>query len=272
MSTSTDTSESHQLDRDDDVPKKKSGRAGLIGWLLLFLVLGLGGWGGWMMHERLGASEAALARARAALTEQTNRAHDASTRAAEAEGRARALAEERDRLIAERDRLAEEAAGLRSQVAASAEQQQAIEDRLRTAVADAGELHRTEGGRVTLQLVDRVLFPLGEAELTPAGTQVLDRVAEALNAFPDQQIWVEGHTDTAPVRDTTHFASNWELSTLRAACVVHYLQDHASIDPKRLAIVGFGEYRPIAPHTPARNRRIEIVLFPQDVRVGAVHH
>jgi chemotaxis protein MotB len=60
------------------------------------------------------------------------------------------------------------------------------------------------------------------------------------------------------------FESNWELSSARALTVVHYLQDEAGVDPKRLAAVAFGEYRP-ASKTKSKNRRIEIVLYPKHV-------
>jgi chemotaxis protein MotB len=58
------------------------------------------------------------------------------------------------------------------------------------------------------------------------------------------------------------FITNWELSAARALTVVHYLQDDAKIDPVRLAAVAFGQYRPVS-RTKAKNRRIEIVLYPR---------
>ena len=121
------------------------------------------------------------------------------------------------------------------------------------------------GDEITLELVDKVLFPVGAAELTPRGQAVLARVGAALNDVPDKQIWVQGHTDATPIRPSAgappRFASNWELSSARALTVVHYLQDEAKVDPRRLAAVAFGEHRPAA-RAKAKNRRIEIVLYP----------
>jgi chemotaxis protein MotB len=154
----------------------------------------------------------------------------------------------------------------------------------------------TEGQEIHLKLVDKVLFPTGEDQLTDKGKQVLDKVAAALKELPDKQIYVQGHTDDQPIYvtpkrpdpktakappgkgktpvvaktkpedeppDWVRFHTNWELSAARALEVVHYLQDKDKVDPSRLAAVAFGQYRPISRKDLAANRRIEIVLFPR---------
>jgi chemotaxis protein MotB len=130
-----------------------------------------------------------------------------------------------------------------------------------------GEVTR-DGDRLTLELVDKVLFRSGEAVLTKRGQRVLSNVGVALQKLDDKQIWVQGHTDDVPISETNQaFASNWELSASRALTVVHYLQDESGVDPRRLAAVGFGEYRPVSRKKKFKNRRIEIVLFPRDVKL-----
>ncbi len=139
----------------------------------------------------------------------------------------------------------------------------------------------TEGDEIHLRLVDKVLFAVGDDQLTEKGKAVLDRVAVALADLPDKQVWVQGHTDdqpifvTPPARDPkkskpkvvapapVRFITNWELSAARALQVVHYLQDVAKIDPARLAALAFGQYRPVSRSNKAANRRIEIVLYPK---------
>jgi chemotaxis protein MotB len=126
------------------------------------------------------------------------------------------------------------------------------------------------GGAIRLELVDKVLFAVGKSELTERGKQVLGKVGVALRDARDNQIWVQGHTDDLPITPargvTPTFPSNWELAATRALTVVHYLQDVSRIEPQRLAAVAFGQYRPIS-RTRAKNRRIEIVLYPKiDVR------
>ena len=153
----------------------------------------------------------------------------------------------------------------------------------------------TEGGEIHLKLVDKVLFPTGEDQLTDNGKKVLDKVAQALKEIPDKQVWVQGHTDDQPIYvhpkkpepkpvakgkggkaaaaaakkdedkepEMLRFQTNWELSAARALEVVHYLQDVGKVDPHRLAAVAFGQYRPISRREKALNRRIEIVLYPK---------
>lgn len=121
--------------------------------------------------------------------------------------------------------------------------------------------------KLTVSIVDKILFPSGKATISPPGLQVLRRVGNILKNKTDKIIRVEGHTDNVPIKGQLkkEFDSNWELSTTRATNVVHLLQE-IGIAPARLEAVGLGEYRPVAtnetPEGRAQNRRIEIVLLP----------
>ncbi len=125
-------------------------------------------------------------------------------------------------------------------------------------------------GKLTVNLVDRILFDSGSAEVKPAGRKVLARVGELLNQVVDKDIRIEGHTDNVPINESLRerYASNWELSTARATAVARYLEDHAKVDPARLVAAGLGQWRPVAPNdkpeSRALNRRIEIILVPRD--------
>lgn len=157
--------------------------------------------------------------------------------------------------------------------------------KLKTAVDKAGSVS-ADGEEITLQLVDKVLFKLGDDQLTDRGKAVLSKVAKALAELSDKQIWVQGHTDDTPIyvpppkkpakpakgkpapdEPGPKFATNWELSAARALTVVHYLQDTAKLDPTRLAALAFGQYRPVSKSNKALNRRIEIVLYPHKARI-----
>lgn len=197
-----------------------------------------------------------------------------------------------------------------AELKAKADEAAALQAKLAEAVGQSGEV-TTADGAVKLELVDQILFPTGEAELTPNGKDVLSKVGAALKEIGEKQIWVQGHTDDQPIlprkpkpaeppsaaaakqtkqikgKPAAHdpkaakpdpkakpdakpdtndavlaFVTNWELSAARALTVVHYLQDDAKIDPTRLAAVAFGQYRPIS-RAKAKNRRIEIVLYPR---------
>ena len=117
-------------------------------------------------------------------------------------------------------------------------------------------------------MVDKILFPSGEASITTAGLRILQRVGAVLKTTEGKIIRVEGHTDNVAISDKlkSTFATNWELSTARATNVVRFLQDSVGIDATRLQAVGLSQYHPVAPNTTvqgrSQNRRIEIALLP----------
>ncbi len=126
-------------------------------------------------------------------------------------------------------------------------------------------------GLLVVDVADKVLFAVGEAELSDRGQQVLERLAKSLVALPNQAVFqVGGHTDNQPIKSEevkAKFPTNWELSAARATNVVRYLEETAGIPGERLIAAGFSEYRPVAsnakPKGQAKNRRIEIALLPR---------
>ena len=158
-----------------------------------------------------------------------------------------------------------------------AKEADAVEAKLKAAIDKSSGSVSAEGEEIHLQLIDKVLFKLGDDQLTDRGKAVLAKVAAALKDLPDKQVWVQGHTDDTPIvvapppkkpvkgappPPPPRFATNWELSAARALTVVHYLQDTGKLDPTRLAALAFGQYRPVSRSNKAVNRRIEIVLYP----------
>ena len=132
-----------------------------------------------------------------------------------------------------------------------------------------GQVQITEmKNRLTMTMVDKIIFPSGSAEISKAGQKVLDKVVSILKDIKDKRIQVEGHTDNVPIVSALkkRFPTNWELSTARATEVVRYLQEAGGLDPKLLSATGYAEYQPVAPNDTEegkhKNRRIEIVLLP----------
>jgi chemotaxis protein MotB len=114
-------------------------------------------------------------------------------------------------------------------------------------------------GFVEISIRSDILFASGAARLAEPAQAAIRMLGEALRAFPNS-IRVEGHTDNVPVTGGL-FASNWELSAARAASVVHMLVD-SGVDPRRLSVIAFGEFRPVLPNaTPdGRNANRRVVL------------
>ena len=149
------------------------------------------------------------------------------------------------------------------------QKQQEMETQMRSALESKDVTISELQGKLTVNILDRVLFASGEAELKPEGEQVLAQVASVLTQHTNRQIYVIGHTDNVPIRGSLYgrIGSNWELSTARAVAAVRYLTEKAGVDPKMLAAVGYGEYHPIASNDSAegraKNRRISIVIVPE---------
>ena len=129
-----------------------------------------------------------------------------------------------------------------------------------------------EEGRITVTMVDRILFQSGVADLTPQGQELLRKLGGVFQGT-DKLIEVCGHADNQPVESALKelYPTNWELSTARATNVVRFLQEQVGIKPRRLKAAGFGASRPVASNAKAagraRNRRIEILLLPDHLKV-----
>ena len=134
---------------------------------------------------------------------------------------------------------------------------------------EEGKLKLQEvGERLTVSVIDKIVFDPGGVQINPEGRTVLKKLADLLKGLSGKRIQVEGHTDNVRVRPRAdrRYRNNWELSTLRAAAVVRYLQTAGGVDPALLSAVGYGPFQPIAsnktPEGRRKNRRIEIVLTP----------
>jgi chemotaxis protein MotB len=142
--------------------------------------------------------------------------------------------------------------------------QQQIQDAMQELIAAKTVSVKRENLWLEVQINTDILFPSGSGEFSDQALPVLDKLADVLKPFPNP-IRVEGHTDDRPIR-TAAFPSNWELSAARAASVVHEFTK-TGIDPLRLEIVGFGEYRPLQPNDSVAgrnaNRRVAILILEQ---------
>ncbi|MFH1282292.1 MAG: OmpA family protein [bacterium] len=124
--------------------------------------------------------------------------------------------------------------------------------------------------KISVNLLDKILFDSGQAEVNESGKKTLSKVGGVLKKIQDKRISVEGHTDNVKISSKLkeNIPTNWELSALRAINVVHYLQDAVGISPNLLSAVAYGEYKPVADNKTAsnrsKNRRIEIILVPID--------
>jgi chemotaxis protein MotB len=141
--------------------------------------------------------------------------------------------------------------------------------RLRELLKDRKDI-RVVGDRFVFQ--SEVLFPSGQAQMSPEGLAAMDQLAAAIveleRSIPKEINWalqIDGHTDARPIA-SAQFPSNWELSTARAISVVRYLAARG-VPANRLIAAGHGEFSPIEDGNTddalRKNRRIELKLTSQ---------
>jgi chemotaxis protein MotB len=233
--------------------------------LTVALLLGLLAFSSCDKKQRLDQAQAELAAARSAAVASETQAGQLKDKLAESQTRIEDLQKERD---------------------AALQTHKSLEDEMRAALESKDVTISQLQGKLTVSILDRVLFDSGEADLKPDGAAVLRKVALFLVQHPNLKIHVIGHTDNVPIRAgaRSRFPSNWELSAGRATSAVRFLTEKAGVDPRRLGAVGYGEFRPVAdnatPEGRAKNRRIAITILseemagsdvPQLVNPGASH-
>jgi len=142
-----------------------------------------------------------------------------------------------------------------------------VEEALTDLVAKDLVTVRRQRQWVEVEIRTDILFASGDAHVAPKARPILTQVATIMRGLANP-LRVEGHTDNVPIR-TAAYPSNWELSAARAASVVHLFMN-LGVEPQRMEISGFGEYRPRAENTTAagrdQNRRVLIIVLDPSLR------
>jgi chemotaxis protein MotB len=120
-------------------------------------------------------------------------------------------------------------------------------------------------GFVFVDIPSNIMFATGSASLSKKSIEMLGGIARLLEAQPNLNFLIEGHTDNKTFK-ANKTNDNWTLSVNRAAAVAKVLQTKYKIDPKRMIAAGRSEYLPMGDNNTKagrlNNRRIRIVLMP----------
>lgn len=244
-------------------------RAGRAPWVLLLLVLAAGagaaGWLYWQLREARGEASSAtrgLQEARAALDDARTQRADLAARLGQAE------VEKRD-LLAVKDELSQDVQQKEQEIAALRGEFDELQEKMKAEIEKGNVRLSQEKGRIKVDMVDEILFDVGDSSISAQGAEVLSRVGAVLARMSDKHIQVSGHTDDLPIskRLVDRFPTNWELSAARAITVVRFLEERAGVPGRRLVGAAHSQYDPISTaktaRERARNRRIEILLTPE---------
>jgi chemotaxis protein MotB len=230
-------------------------------WIMAFVALAGAGAGGYWLHQ-------GRQHARQDAATATQRAQAAEGEKAELVQKVEKLEAERTELATAKEELSKDVQAKTGELAQLKGTYDGLQEKMKDEIAKGDIRLSQSGGKLRVDLVDKILFDSGEAVISKRGEGVLARVGGVLAAMDDKQIQVSGHTDSNPISEklASQFPTNWELSVSRAINVVRFLEEKANVPAKNLIASGYGQHHPVASNKSAagraRNRRIEILLTP----------
>jgi flagellar motor protein MotB len=129
---------------------------------------------------------------------------------------------------------------------------------------------RQDGDVIRVELPADQLFNPGTAQFRLGADATLRSVAADLaQNYPQQLIGIEGHTDGTP-SPSAQYPTDQHLAVAQAMTVYDGLTRMGGMPAKQLFVVGHGGAHPVVSNGTdagrARNRRIEIVIYPEVMR------
>jgi flagellar motor protein MotB len=129
---------------------------------------------------------------------------------------------------------------------------------------------RQDGDVIRIELPSDQLFNFGTAQLKLGSDALLKTIASDLSQnYPQQLIGIEGHTDGSPMT-SPQYPTDQHLAVAQAMAVYDSLNRGGGIQARQLFVVGHGGAHPVVSNGTdagrARNRRVEIVVYPETMR------
>jgi chemotaxis protein MotB len=129
-----------------------------------------------------------------------------------------------------------------------------------------------DSSRGVVKFKSDLLFDKGSDNVAASAVEAVKSLTTILNTEQGKKfdVIIAGHTDDIPIQkpDTrAKHPTNWHLSSHRAIAVLNVMESNG-IEPKRMSVRGFSEYRPVAENKPNKggnpqNRRVEIYIVPE---------
>jgi len=140
--------------------------------------------------------------------------------------------------------------------------------------AKTSDMITYDAARGVIKFKSDLLFETGSDNVAPSAANAVKALCEILNSKEAENfdIIIAGHTDDMRIGKPGTRAkhpTNWHLSAHRAISVLDVMTA-SNIDPTRLSIRGFGEFRPVEENKPKKqgnpkNRRVEIYIVAKGV-------
>ena len=132
---------------------------------------------------------------------------------------------------------------------------------MRRGIVDDVKVRQLKDG-VAVDLQNKLLFTPGSFQISAAGKQVLQRLADILRPLENVQLTVKGYSDEVPMKSGSPVPSNLALSALRATAVFRHLVQHGGVDSAAIRVAGYGRAAQTAGSVsrPVSGRRVEIEI------------
>jgi outer membrane protein OmpA-like peptidoglycan-associated protein len=128
-------------------------------------------------------------------------------------------------------------------------------DKQKKELEKIAEVKKTENG-LLVQMKNDILFDTGSDGVKAEGVSDLAKMGDILAKYSDDQVRIEGHTDSSG-----DAAKNQALSERRAQAVKTVLVSRG-VQEQQITVVGLGETKPVAdnasPDGRSKNRRVEL--------------
>jgi len=120
-------------------------------------------------------------------------------------------------------------------------------------------------------LVQPILFPLGEADIPENYLELLRGVLDGMRDRANVRLHFIGHTDSLQLRGALieRYGDNVGLSRERAGTTAEYFQYALGLPPEAISYEGVGDSQPVAsndtPEGQAHNRRVEVQVWYDEI-------
>jgi OOP family OmpA-OmpF porin len=159
-----------------------------------------------------------------------------------------------------KERLAREEKAIKDRLAAERRFHQLFNEVRNQFGPTEAEVYK-QGNSLVIRL-RAIQFPVGKAIIMPGNYALLSKVQQAIRAFGEPEVVIEGHTDS-----TGSDAINEQLSQKRAESVREYFVANGTLTYDDIFAVGYGSARPLASNKTSEgraiNRRIDIIITPR---------
>lgn len=121
-------------------------------------------------------------------------------------------------------------------------------------------------GKVFVTFSQAVFFEGDSWALKEDSKPLLEMVAAMLSEVAESidEVRIMGHTAQGDPNKPNNIIVDRQLSAMRAATTLAYIQQFCTVDPARLISEGYGQWRPVAPNDSAegraQNRRVELII------------